>query len=1148
MLRSMTRWSWILALVMFWSGTAASQEFASARSTGGHHAARQSHLLDLPARLSVKNVTIENAIRRLTTQSGVSIAFSPSLLDASALVTCACEQRSVGQALAILLAKTDLSFSEASGQVLIERTHAPAPDDPIVTTDTMPTEPSGGFQSGMGDGEVAFDASSADRALAGTITGQVLDSLQRRPIAGVQVYVVPVAGQGAASALGSVTGASGSYTITGVPAGEHVVRARLLGYAPAEQRVTVTDGAVATANFVLARQSVRLNQIIVTGTPGGTQRRAIGNVVGTINAADVLAVAPATDVDQLIGERTPGLIVLPSSGQVGAGAELRVRGTSSMSLSNAPIIYIDGIRMDASASEGPSQRGGMGASRLDDLNPEDIASIEVIKGPAAATLYGTEASNGVIQIITKRGATGKPQLDLTVRSGRNWMANPEERTGLRWAKDPKTGALSSFNVYRHEEQFGNGPVFHDGLNQGYNASLRGGTDAVRYFTSLSWDNDEGIVDWNWDKKLTARANMDLLINDKLKLQFSNEYIRSRIRLMQGGIDYDPFSQIIWSTPSTKDLPQRGFNSSPPESWDDVQTRADDDRLTTSMTANYQPVEWLTSRLIVGMDLNEENNWRLFPREPDGASSFFGSRGLGDKNVERGANNVLTVDFASSAKANLMHNLLSTSSVGFQYYRQSTNSITAEGQNFPAIPITTVSGGAERTGSEDYLANATLGVYFQEQFGWNNRLFLTGALRADDNSAFGAEFNAAIYPKLSAAWVLSEEPFWHVSWLSDLRLRAAWGAAGKQPGTFDAARLYDPSLGYQDQPALLPSAYGNPQLKPERGEELELGLDATLFNGRIDLTATRYQRVIKDAIVNRPLPPSTGFSGSQVVNIGKVKGWGNELGLNAHLVQHGWFAWDVGTQLATTENRIEDLGGLDFIGAGGQAQNRVGYSIADIFMYRIRSATLDSGGFVTQALCDGGTGPSGLDPGGPTVPCEDAPRVLWGHSQPTWQLGINTTFTLFHDLRLYIRADGNGGNYQSDTEIRAIHNLGESKAVIERNDPMLQAYRALDNDATGTYKAGFLRLREVSATYTLPASWAGKIGASGGSISLACRNLRMLWTAANGWHTSPDGMITVPIAGMHAWDPEIRGAGNLSSGFQTILPPTTSAELTVRLRF
>jgi hypothetical protein len=204
--------------------------------------------------------------------------------------------------------------------------------------------------------------------------------------------------------------------------------------------------------------------------------------------------------------------------------------------------------------------------------------------------------------------------------------------------------------------------------------------------------------------------------------------------------------------------------------------------------------------------------------------------------------------------------------------------------------------------------------------------------------------------------------------------------------------------------------------------------------------------------------------------------------------------------------------------------------------------------VLASVCDGGTGKAGLEQGGPDVPCAQAPRVYWGHTQPTWQAGVNTQVTLFNQLRLYARVDGNGGHMQSNTEIRALHNQGSTLAVIQRNDPLLQVYRAIEADAPGTYKAGFLRLREVSATYTVPATYARRVGASNASLSLAGRNLSMLWTAENGWRTSRDGQVNVPIAGQKVWDPEIRANGQLSNGFQTILPPTASFTSTLRLTF
>jgi TonB-dependent starch-binding outer membrane protein SusC len=979
----------------------------------------------------------------------------------------------------------------------------------------------------------------------GVVTGTVRDATSMAPRANVQVSI-PGTG------LGTLTTAQGRFLIPNVPAGTHRVLVQSIGYATVEETVTVASGQTVALEFTLQQRALDLDEIVVTGTAGGQQRRAIGNVVASVNAAQVLEKAPVTNVNQLLGQRTPGLMLLPGTGQVGTGSAIRIRGNSSLSLSNEPIIYIDGVRMDSDAGRGPGQRGGSNVSRLNDINPNDIESIEIIKGPAAATLYGTEASNGVIQIITKRGTSGAPQYDFTARVGTNWLWNPAGRSGKRWMVDPNSPTgFFGFNAYENEVENGNGPIFGYGLQQGYNLGVRGGTDAVRYFVSVSRDDDRGIVDWNTDQRLALRGNTELLLSEKLTAVVATSYITGETRLVQGAINIDPFSNLVWATPRNIDTRSRGFYNSTPEEWRKVETTNGLTRSTSSIELRLSPVDGWTNRMVAGVDSNDEVNTVLYPQQAEGASHPFGQLALGSKNVTRAARRFVTVDFSSSYNWD-RGDWSFQPSVGFQYYRTSLSSISAEGAQFPAVPITTVSGGASRNGEENFVENATMGLYIQQQVGWKNRAFLTAAVRGDDNSAFGTEYDAAIYPKLSGTWVVSEEDFWSFDRVDQFRLRAAWGAAGQQPGTFDASQLWSPTIGYQNQPALLPNAFGNPQLSPERGEELEVGFDASFLDGRVDLTFTRYQKAIKDAIVNRPLAPSSGFTGSQIVNIGEVAAWGNEVGVNVRLMERPGFQWELDTQFSTMENEIRDLGGEEFIPGAGQAQQREGRSISDFYLRRYISAELDANGNLVpgSAMCDGGAGPEGIDPGGAPVPCGQAPKVWLGHTQPTWQIGAGTGLTFWNNLRLYARVEGNGGHYQANTEIRATHNQGTSLVVLSRNDPELITYRAFENDATANYKAGFLRLREISANFDLPDSWVERVGARRAALSLGMRNVMMLWTAEHGWGTYRDGSIRVPVGGreMITWDPEVRSTGTLGTGYQTVLPPTASFTSTLRLSF
>jgi len=391
----------------------------------------------------------------------------------------------------------------------------------------------------------------AQPAATGRITGTVTDAGSGAPVPEAQVSI-------AGTALGAQTNAEGRFTIAGVAPGSVTLVVRRIGYQEERRPLTVTSGGTVTADVRLAAAARSLSEVVITGTAGGTQRRAIGNVVATVRADSVLDVAPVGNVDQLIAQRTPGVMMLPGTGQVGTGQAIRIRGNSSLSLTNEPIIYIDGVRMDSDPRRGPTQRGGSNVSALNDIHPDDIESIEIIKGPAAATLYGTEASNGVIQIITKRGASGAPQFDASIRTGFNWLQDPEERTGFRYMPDPDNpGQLIGLNVYQNERINGTGEIFGRGLLQSYSLAARGGTDAARYFVSVSRDDDTGIVDWNWDKQTAIRANLETQLSDKMQLRLSTSYNQGETRLAQGSIDTDPFSNLVWSNPRFLNDARRG---------------------------------------------------------------------------------------------------------------------------------------------------------------------------------------------------------------------------------------------------------------------------------------------------------------------------------------------------------------------------------------------------------------------------------------------------------------------------------------------------------------------------------------------------------------------------------------------------------------
>lgn len=755
----------------------------------------------------------------------------------------------------------------------------------------------------------------------------------------------------------------------------------------------------------------------------------------------------------------------------------------------------------------------------------------------------------MIQVITKRGAAGGAQFDAVVRLGTSWMWDPEGRQGFNYAGDPYAGQLDSVNVYAHERDNGLGDMFGYGNLQSYNVTARGGTETLRYFVSTAWNDETGVFDYNWQQRFSARSNVDFVVSDQLSAQVGMGYVQRTFRGAQRTLATDAFGNMTWGSPAFLDTRTRGFRNAPPEASEEVDARSELDRVTGNLEINHNPTSWLTHRIVTGIDVGVDETSTLYPRHPDGTQHFWGGLSLGNKSMSKQTNRIVTLDYGASVNTDLSESISSESSAGLQYYRRTTSTLSGSASEFAAPPLTTISAGATTAGGEDFLENASVGVYFQQQFGWQDRIFVTGAVRGDDNSAFGVEYDAAIYPKISATWVMHEEGFWRWDWVDQFRLRGAWGAAGQQPDAFAAVRLYAPVTGFNDEPGLEPSAIGNPGLSPERSEEVELGFDAAFLDDRLQVIFTRYDRTVRDAMVNRPIPDSEGFPGTQIVNIGEVSAWGNELQVDFRAIETPRFSWDLGVGIATMGNRIESLGDIDGIGTGAVRQIE-GFSISDQFWRRVVSADFVTGehGPVTNLMCDGGTGRAGLEPGGSPVPCDEAPWVYWGHADPTWQTTVTQTLGLGQNLRLYASVDANGGHIRRDLTPPAAHtSYCLTRACVFQDDPIVQGYRAIGRDPLGMYDAGFARLREVSATYALPDAWVSRMGATRGSISFAARNVMMLWTAEHGWDTPRSGKVTVPIGQGRIWDPEVRSQG-AGSSFQTVMPPTASGVFTVRMSF
>ncbi|MGD8319951.1 MAG: SusC/RagA family TonB-linked outer membrane protein [Gemmatimonadota bacterium] len=951
----------------------------------------------------------------------------------------------------------------------------------------------------------------------GTITGMVT-TRSMAPVSEAQVFIV-------GTQQGSLTASNGRYLIQNVAVGSYQLRVIRIGYETQTQDVTVVAGQVVQVNFTLADQALGLDEIVVTGTAGAARRREVGNSISQISVADMPA--PSASVDQLLQAQSPGLVVSQSNGMAGSGAQIRLRGAVSVSQSNQPIIYVDGVRVRSDAyarnispTEGAGRGGNVTASPLNDINPNDIDRIEVLKGSAASTLYGTEAAAGVIQIFTKRGTQGAPRWTMQMEQGFNHEMPFAPDVDVRPVNDP---TLATLPRGQYSYKYLNiDPWLRDGHRQKYSLNVSGGSQTLQYFVSGQYDDNQGVMPLDDEKKAGVRGNFTFTPINSITVQVNSAYTRTDIQNTPAGNN----AQGLTLNAFRRERNYMGNMNVDTISLvlnQDVRTRID--RFTLGATANYDVGGAFNTKVTVGYDLADQDNRQLRP---------YGFRLLPTGKLYSALRNysTLTADLVANYRVNLGDNSV-TLSAGGQTITTDQRTIQGEGTDFAGPGDPDLDSGANRLSWESRIREVNAGFFGQALFNIKDRYFVTGGIRVDGNSAFGSSLGLQAYPKLSFSYVISDESFWKESFGS-LKLRAAWGQSGRAPGTFDAVRTWT-AIGYGGRPTYLPNNLGNADLGPERTGETEVGFDWSGFDSRLEGEFTWYRQHTTDALFNVRHPLSEGFATSQQENVGELENQGIEASIRAVLYDSESWGFDLGATIYTNHSKVLSLGGAPPFSTGwSPGWIEEGYPVT-----LIRGVTISNPDSKTDPryTCTD----SRVQPGEACVNVD----VPLGPQEPTKVFGVNAMLRGPKGVQLSARGEYQGGHYIYD---------GPTNEGVNRNIrwPTCAAYYEFtDNDrandapaemryfcdsqfyrrGTMIHKADFFKIRDVTALIPL-----GDLvpGSSNSTLTLSAQNFYR-------WRNSD-----FPI-----FDPEMvsnTGFGDQVPGITEHIPPSASFVASVRVVF
>ena len=896
------------------------------------------------------------------------------------------------------------------------------------------------------------------------VTGTVVDTGDE-PIPGVNVIVE-------GTSTGTITDIDGKYSIE-VNQDDAVLVFSYIGYSSRE----IPVGNSSVVDVIMEEDIVGLGEVVVIGY--GTAKKAdITGAIATMDAQQ-LKERPLARVDQALIGQMAGVRVVQTSGLPGQGFSVQIRGTGSITANNQPLYVIDGFPLEVSAQN--SSGGFSTGNPLDNINPNDIASIEVLKDASAAAIYGSRASNGVVLITTKSGQAGKPRISFNTYAGINktakkldilnaeeWIDRATEMinnvylagddgtqnrqiTDDRATREANIGGFNASQIPdpRWAEPGHPGLVYIDwqdemfrtGLVQNYQLSATGGNESVRYYVSGDYLDQEGVAIGLGYERYSARANIEVTASDKLKfgVNISPSYsivsdpgVEGKDQQMHITVGMVPISEdTVGLDVNVGDNPIYTWGnsrSSPVRVAENSIGETKIFRTLSTLFAEYELMDGLALRTTFNLDnadadiKNYRPAWVTQNRTASGRYRGYRKQTFVNEN---------TLSFNKSFAG--LHNISAVVGTSYNTSRFDNQDIQVAG-GFNSEVITTLNAANINPGGTftRETKNTLVSFFGRVQYSLNDRYLLTASLRRDGSSRFGPDTKWGTFPSASVGWRISEEPFMqNVAGLTDLKLRGSWGIAGNN-GIGDYSHIAvlnfaNYALGGSLAPGQVPGNFPNPNLSWEESETIDIGLDVGLWQNRIYASIDYYTKRNTDLLLEIPVPTATGFARA-LTNIGEVlnKGWEVEL-TTRNLT--GQFSWTSNVNFSHNSNEVKQLGpeNTPILGGAWDINHNilmVGEPMYSIYVVQqdgiLSQEDIDSGAPVYGTQEEGDPKYVDADGDGEITPDD---RVLSGHPNPDYVWGVNNTFS-WKGFDLNVLIQGQWGGVIYSTFGRAMDRTGQ----------------------------------------------------------------------------------------------------------------------------